>query len=117
MADVRAKFPQFVEQHDRLRRYRETYGPAVFDLLPLTRIHHSSTINYPLGTTSNPIYVLSGIAAVVLLIACVNFMTLSLGLASTRFKEVGVRKVMGASRIHLAKRFWGDALLLSMLSL
>ncbi len=64
---------------------------------------------------SNPVYsyILAGIAGLVLLVACINFMTLAIGRAASRAKEIGVRKVLGAVRLHLIRQFWGEALLLS----
>ena len=62
-------------------------------------------------------YILAVIALVVLLIACINFMTLSIGRSASRALEVGVRKASGASRRHLMYQFWGEALLTTLLAL
>jgi putative ABC transport system permease protein len=56
------------------------------------------------------------IAAVILLIACINFMNLSTARSEQRAKEVGVLKVVGAGRSSLIGKFLGEALLLSFLS-
>ena len=56
------------------------------------------------------------IAAVILLIACINFMNLSTARSEQRAKEVGVLKVVGAGRGSLIGKFIGEALLLSFLS-
>jgi putative ABC transport system permease protein len=61
-------------------------------------------------------YLLSAIALAILLIACVNFMNLSIGLSSVRSMEVGMRKVLGAGRRQLAWQFMGEALLTSLLA-
>ena len=63
------------------------------------------------------IYILSGIAFIILLIAGFNFMNLSMGLASTRFREIGMRKVLGASRRQLVRQFLLEATVLSFLAL
>jgi putative ABC transport system permease protein len=52
----------------------------------------------------------------ILLIACINFITLSVGRSVTRALEVGVRKVLGAERNQLVVQFWGEAILLTLLS-
>ena len=57
------------------------------------------------------------IAIFLLLIACINFMNLSTARSSTRAKEIGVRKSIGASRVSLIRQFVGEAMLLSLLSL
>jgi putative ABC transport system permease protein len=53
---------------------------------------------------------------VLLLVACINFITLSIGRSTTRATEVGVRKALGAARKQLIKQFWGEALLVTILS-
>ena len=57
------------------------------------------------------------VAALVLLIACINFMNLSTAKASKRAREVAMRKVLGASRKQVAVQFLGEAIALVFLSL
>ncbi|MCP4724792.1 MAG: FtsX-like permease family protein, partial [bacterium] len=68
---------------------------------------------------SDPVYsyILSGIALLILLIACFNFMNLSLGRSSTRFKEIGLRKVVGAKRHQLIRQFLFESIALGILAL
>ncbi len=72
-------------------------------------LSQKSTINYSL--------ILAAISFLVIMIACFNFMNLSIGKASTRTKEIGVRKVLGAQRKQLIKQFWFESLMYSFLSL
>jgi len=64
----------------------------------------------------NPLYsyVLIFIGTVVLLIACVNYTTLSAALAAGRAKEMRVRTVVGAQRFQLMAHFWMDAGIMSL---
>jgi len=62
-------------------------------------------------------YILGGIAMLVLLMACFNFTNLSIGNASKRLLEVGVRKVMGAQRKDLARQFMMESFVLSCIAL
>jgi len=68
---------------------------------------------------SNPnySYILGGIGLLVLLIACFNFMNLSLGWASSRLKEIGMRKVLGARKKQFIRQFWFESLLINVLAL
>ncbi|MFC1477564.1 ABC transporter permease [candidate division KSB1 bacterium] len=61
-------------------------------------------------------YILAGISLLVLLVACINFINLSMGRAATRHKEIGVRKLAGASQKHLVYQFFGETVLLSFFS-
>lgn len=56
-------------------------------------------------------------ALIILLIACINFMNLATARAGDRAKEVGVRKVAGASRGELIAQFYLESLLQALLAL
>ncbi len=85
-------------------------------LQPLTQMHFDPILQT--SNASNPIYtyILSGIALLVLFIASVNFITLTLGRQATRAREVGLRKVVGAGRMQIAKQFIGESLLLIIIA-
>ncbi|MFO7733719.1 MAG: FtsX-like permease family protein, partial [Candidatus Aminicenantes bacterium] len=57
------------------------------------------------------------IAVLILLIAAVNYMNLVTARASTRAREIGVRKVTGADRGQLVRQFLGESVLFSFLAL
>ena len=57
------------------------------------------------------------VAALVLVIACINFMNLSTAKAGNRAREVAMRKVLGASRTQVAIQFLGEAILIVLVAL
>jgi len=63
------------------------------------------------------VYFLSGLAFVVMLSASFNYMNLSIARALTRAKEVGIRKVSGATKKQLIFQFLTEAILLSLVAL
>lgn len=88
-------------------------------LQALVDIHFQNEMRGGYEQKISPIfaYVLSAIGMAVLLIACINFTTLSLGHSTQRSLEVGIRKVLGAHRGNLMRQFWGETLLMSLLAL
>ena len=56
------------------------------------------------------------IAAIILIIACINFMNLSTARSEKRAKEVGIRKVIGAEKYSLVSQFLGESILISCIS-
>ncbi len=88
-------------------------------LQPMPEIRLDTSFPVGIAPISDPAYsyILAGIALLVLLIACINFMTLSIGRSASRALEVGVRKAIGASRRHLMHQFWGEALMTTLLAL
>lgn len=114
--DLEEKLPSLVKQVMG-EEYKE--GAYLLRLQALTTIHLDTSFPSGIEPTSDPAnsYVLAGIALLVLLIACINFMTLSIGRSASRSREVGVRKVVGAIRFQLMRQFWGEAMLLSFFSL
>jgi len=59
----------------------------------------------------------SNIAIFIVIIACINFMNLSTAKASRRLKEVGIKKVVGASRGSMVLQYIGESLMMTFLSL
>jgi len=109
------KFPSMVKQNLG-EDYRE--GGYIVSLQPITKIHLDSSLPAGIEPISNPkySYILLTIGILILLVACINFITLSVGRSATRAMEVGVRKVLGAERQQLVRQFWGEAVLLTVIS-
>lgn len=89
-----------------------------FLLQPLNEIHLEENFRYEdIETGSRPmVAAFSGVIILVLLIAIVNFVNLSTARATSRAKEVSIRKLMGSNRGSLILQFFGESLLLTLLA-
>lgn len=118
---LRSKLPDF---HKRL------YGPMFkqvkmnppkqgFGLLNLPDYHLGDVNISVFSGQSRPVFsvILSGIALLVLILACFNSVNLTLAHSFNRFKEIGVRKVIGARKEQLIGQLLTESLLFACLSL
>jgi len=77
----------------------------------LANVHFDKDISS--GTASVAlVYALIGIASFILLIACINFINLSVARSFTRAREMGVRKSLGALKNQLFVQIWGETSLI-----
>ena len=85
-----------------------------FMLQPMKDIYlHSTNLSWgelPLGDIKN-VYIFSGVAVFLLLIACINFVNLTTARALKRVREAGIRKILGADRRELLTQFLFESLL------
>lgn len=131
-ADARvleSKFPQMVDQYAsaqierELRQSWEDYKKAGngyrYFLQPLASIHLDPTnLEFTTTPSGNRRYVLglSLIAALILVIACINFMNLATARSASRAREVGMRKVMGSLKGQLITQFLLESIILAVVS-
>jgi len=115
LADFRKKYYPDEETEARKNGWKGKGSPATYGLQPLRDMHTNTKID---GGAIDPktIWILLSIAAGVLLISCINFTTLAIGRSAGRSKEVGVRKVIGGTKISLIIQFLTEALLLAFFS-
>jgi len=110
--ELNAKVYNFIQDYDPTSTY-------TISLEPLTGIYFNSNLRAYDGPRGDIKYVciFSLIAFFILLIACINFMNLTTARSGIRFKEIGIRKVIGAQRKTLIKQFFGESLIMSFISL
>ncbi|MEI9917450.1 MAG: ABC transporter permease [Bacteroidota bacterium] len=88
-------------------------------LQPVTDIHLHSQLGRELQSNGDIryVYLFVTIAVAVLLIACFNYVNLTTSRHTQRFKEVGVRKMLGAQRKQLITQFMIESVLTAVMSM
>ena len=104
---VDAKITDVVERH-------RPQDKRPLSLQPITRVHLNPFNSS--GGTILYVYLFSAMAFFILLIACINFINLTTARSSSRAKEVGIRKTVGACRAHLVRQFFGESLILTLIA-
>jgi putative ABC transport system permease protein len=114
---VRARLPDFARRH--MDDVMKKAGIHVqFDFEPLKDIHLHSRYEYELAGNGDLSYLkyLGAAALFLLVIAWINYVSLTSARAIDRAKEVGVRKVVGAGRAQLIGQFLMESLLINLLA-
>ncbi len=115
-AALEKKLPAFLYKHGA-QQLKELGMQKQLHLQPVSSIHTTSGYEIEMSKTVSPSFlnILLLIAALIQIIACINFMNLSTARAAKSAMEVGVRKVIGAGRTDLVKQFLGESFLLSLI--
>ena len=113
---MRKRMPAFIEKNWG----RPIAKDAKLLLQPLTDIHFdtrylNNTISYT--TSKETYYALAAVAVLIIIIASINFINLATAQAIRRAKEVGVRKVLGSSRLQLITQFLSETSLMVFIAL
>ncbi len=113
---VEREFPRFMDKHMG-SIMKESGFQFNLSLTPLRSIYfEESAFDGTKHGDIKVVYIFLSIAILILLVACINFINLSTVRAVERSKEIGVHKVLGASKAHLVWQFIGESLLLTTLS-
>ncbi len=112
---LQAKFPAFLERRNGTEMKKWQMYPSLY-LEPLRDVYLRSTRDGSKTGNINNVYIFSIVAVFILLIACINFINLTTARSVERAKEVGIRKVVGALQMQLARQFLGESVLLCLIS-
>ncbi len=90
-----------------------------FFVEPLLDIHLYSEVENGLGKKGNinMVFIFSGIALLILIIASINFINLATARSSIRANEVGIRKLVGSTRLQLISQFLTESIITCIISL
>jgi len=111
---IARRLPALVDKY----RSEEAAQINSYSLLNLKELHNTSEWGYA-GNYTNSVAVNFGFRAVslfILLSACINFINIQTAQVVTRSKEVGVRKVLGGTRLQLILQFLAEAIVLTFVA-
>ena len=112
---LQSKLPEFaantIQKIMGIKEYR-------MELQSVTSIHLRSDLQAEIGAgnTITRVYIFTAIAALILIIAIINYMNLATARSSTRIREVGVRKVVGSGRMQLIGMFITEAVVMILIA-
>ncbi|MCC7401110.1 MAG: ABC transporter permease [Chitinophagaceae bacterium] len=113
VATLEKKLPAFMWNHIN-EQYSKVGIKVDASLQPIKDIHLYYSDNSE--TLRTNIFVFGIVALLILIISCANYINISIAGSITRFKEVGVRKVLGAGRGNLVKQFLTETVLLTTMA-
>src|SRR5688572_14851500 len=115
--ELEAKLPAFAQKQagEDFKRYN---SGMTFHLMPISDIHLDSDFigEFKANGNRDTVYFLMIIAALIIVIAWINYVNLSTAKSIERAREVGVRKVMGGYRWQLIQQFLTESLILNSIA-
>lgn len=118
---VQADLPAFSDRNVKLDIPGFDQPPSQlveFDLMPLLDIHlHADKQGYNNLGSYTAVIAFAGIALLILIIACINFVNLATARAMKRAREVAMRKVVGSTRGQLIGQHLGEAIITALIAL
>lgn len=115
-AVVQAKLPEFLKKYGQ-EQLTQFGMEKQLHLQPVRSIHTTTGFENELDKIANPSFlkILLLIAALIQIIACINFMNLATARSADRAKEVGVRKAIGAGQSQLIAQFLWESILMAFM--
>jgi putative ABC transport system permease protein len=114
---LEAKLAAFSQRH--FQGNKVSGSDEKFLLQPLLKAHLYSDYEYEIGKTGSSMAVwgMLIIASLIIIIAWVNYINLTTARSMNRAKEVGIRKVSGATRYQLIRQFLTESFLMNLIAL
>jgi ABC-type lipoprotein release transport system permease subunit len=118
LASVQSQLDAIAREENRARESTNIQ----LELLPLHEIVVGENLRDMRGSERRHmppvvLWILGGLALVVILSACFNYTNLSIARGMRRFKEVGLRKAIGAGKRQIRQQFFAEAILISLAAL
>jgi putative ABC transport system permease protein len=116
---LRAKFPAFIDKYFGGEELRKMNTILEFEIQKIEEIHLNSHKDNEARTNGNlkTVHFFMLIAAIILVIALVNYINLSTSRSLERAREVGMRKVIGSNRRQLIVMFLTESVLINLLAI
>ena len=113
---LQQKLPGFADRY--MGGDQRPWTGVGFEMMPLTQLHLHGRQRHGLGYFGDvsTCYTLAGIGVLIVIAACINFMSLATARSVRRMQEVGTRKALGANRGQLIALFLGECGLLAALA-
>lgn len=114
--DILRKLSRVCERENQTTMGR---APVELALQPLGNIMVGKDLGNEIGPTMNSstVWVMGGLAFIVILSACLNYTNLSVARSFRRSREVGIRKTIGAHRAHVVGQFIVESVMIALVAL
>lgn len=126
-AEIGTKMPGFLRANLEpffVSRYKKTYDEMYkngdyykLELVPLKDVHLSTLLYENQEGKKLMVYALGAIAAIILLLVCINYINLATVLSFGRAKEAGIRKVAGSRSRSLFRQFLMESVIMAFIGL
>ena len=87
-----------------------------YELTNVSELYLNPTIRVGKSSSKLYSYILIAIAVIILMIASINYLSISIASSAGRRTEISIRKVVGAGLFHLRTQFYAEAMIITMLA-